>query len=386
VAKSRERKRRKVDVIEHALKRFHEEESKPSRRVEFTTMCRPRAGDRSPRNRRREAAKVRVQVGVSLAQGARPYMEDRYSVVERLLEDEDDAESSPSLLAVYDGHNGAYASEYARRRFKDLLGENEDLIEISRRALHAELTADDVEKIRELLVDAFATVDAEILQRTVILNKRDGSTVLLGLLVGGKLFVANLGDSRGVLAQAEDSAEDSDGEEDEELASTAVRLSVDHKPDLREETERVEEAGGKVIFSGCWRVAHDQIPLRLAISRSLGDHPLKTNLPASCSAPLVSVVPDVRVLDVEAAGEFLVFASDGLWDRLSDDDAAKIVRAKVAEYHWSEQPTSTEDVTKESLQFAANALVEAALLKRSMDNITAMVVSFSELSEESTDA
>jgi len=329
---------------------------------------------------------VRVQVGVSLAQGARPYMEDRYSVVERLLEDEDDAESSPSLLAVYDGHNGAYASEYARRRFKDLLGENEDLIEISRRALHAELTADDVEKIRELLVDAFATVDAEILQRTVILNKRDGSTVLLGLLVGGKLFVANLGDSRGVLAQAEDSAEDSDGEEDEELASTAVRLSVDHKPDLREETERVEEAGGKVIFSGCWRVAHDQIPLRLAISRSLGDHPLKTNLPASCSAPLVSVVPDVRVLDVEAAGEFLVFASDGLWDRLSDDDAAKIVRAKVAEYHWSEQPTSTEDVTKESLQFAANALVEAALLKRSMDNITAMVVSFSELSEESTDA
>ncbi|ETP29827.1 hypothetical protein, variant [Phytophthora nicotianae P10297] len=379
VAKNRERKRRKVDVIENALKRFHEEETKTPRCVEFTTICHPKYRNR---NRKREATKMRVQVGVSLAQGARPYMEDRYSVVERLLDDDEDVDSSPSLLAVYDGHNGAYASEYARRRFRDLLGESEDLMEISRRSQHSELTEDDVEKVRELLVDAFATIDAEILQRTVILNKRDGSTVLLGLLVGGKLFVANLGDSRAVLAQADDSSDD---EEEEEVPS-AVRLSVDHKPDLKEETERVEEAGGKVIFSGCWRVAHDQIPLRLAISRSLGDHPLKTNLPASCSAPLVSVVPDVRVLNVEAAGEYLVFASDGLWDRLSDDDAAKIVRAKVAEFHWSEEPTSSEDVTKEALQFAANALVEAALLKRSMDNITAMVISFSELVDEDTNA
>ncbi|KAG6974930.1 hypothetical protein JG688_00002839 [Phytophthora aleatoria] len=375
VAKSRERKRRKVDVIENALKRFHEEETKTPRCVEFTTICHPKYRNR---NRKREATKMRVQVGVSLAQGARPYMEDRYSVIERLLDDEEDTDSSPSLLAVYDGHNGAYASEYARRRFKDMLGENEDLVEISRRAQHSDLTEGDVDKIRELLVDAFATVDAEILQRTVILNKRDGSTVLLGLLVGGKLLVANLGDSRAVLAQADEASDD----EEEEDVPSAVRLSVDHKPDLTEETERVEDAGGKVIFSGCWRVAHDQIPLRLAISRSLGDHPLKTNMPASCSAPLVSVVPDVRVLNVEAAGEYLVFASDGLWDRLSDDDAAKIVRAKVTEFHWSEEPTSSEDVTKEALQFAANALVEAALLKRSMDNITAMVISFSELSDE----
>ncbi|EEY53201.1 protein phosphatase 2C, putative [Phytophthora infestans T30-4] len=375
ISKNRERKRRKVDVIENALKRFHEDETKAPRCAEFTTICHPKY---RYKNRIREAAKMRVQVGVSLAQGARPYMEDRYSVVERLLEDEEDADWSPSLLAVYDGHNGAYASEYARRRFRDMLGESEDLIEISRRAQHSELTEDDVEKVRELLVDAFATVDAEILQRTVILNKRDGSTVLLGLLVGGKLFVANLGDSRAVLAQADDSSD----EEEEEDVPSAVRLSVDHKPDLKEETECVQDAGGKVIFSGCWRVAHDQIPLRLAISRSLGDHPLKVNLPASCSAPLVSVVPDVRVLNVEAAGEYLVFASDGLWDRLSDDDAAKIVRAKVAEFHWSEEPTSSEDVTKEALQFAANALVEAALLKRSMDNITAMIISFSELSDD----
>ncbi|CAH0514032.1 unnamed protein product [Peronospora belbahrii] len=382
VDKSRERKRRKVDAIENALKRFHEEETKAPRCIEYTTICHPKySNNRKNKNRRQEAAKMRVQIGVSFAQGARQYMEDRYSAVERLFEDEMDIESSPSLLAVYDGHNGAYASEYASRRFKVLLAGNKDLVQISRRARYTELTDDDVSKICSLLADAFATVDAEILQRTVILNKRDGSTVLLGLLVGGKLFIANVGDSRGVLALADNNSEASDNE-DGEVMPSAVRLSVDHKPDLKEEMDRVKKAGGKVIFSGCWRVAHDQIPLRLAISRSLGDHPLKTNLPPSCSAPLVSVVPDVRVLNVEAVGEYLVFASDGLWDRLSDEDAAKIVHAKVAEFCWPEEHTSSEDISKEALQFAANALVEAALLKRSMDNITAMVVSFSELSNE----
>ncbi|RLN82133.1 hypothetical protein BBJ28_00007478 [Nothophytophthora sp. Chile5] len=383
VTKPKERKRRKLDAIENALKRFHGEETKTPRCMEFTALCPPQGSTNRNRNRTRDAAKMRVQVGISLAQGARAYMEDRYSVVERLLEGEEDAETSPSLLAVYDGHNGAYAADYARHRFKELLAENDFLVEASRRAGNTELSADDVEQIQELLVEAFATVDDEILERTIDANKRDGSTVLLGLLVGGKMFVANLGDSRGVLTQLEDDVQadtDSDGE-GEELA-TAVRVSVDHKPDLEEETQRVEDAGGKVIYSGCWRVAHDQIPLRLAISRSLGDHPLKMNLPKSCSAPLVSVVPDIRVLDVRASGEFLVFASDGLWDRLSDDDAAKIVRAKVAEYHWSDVSTPAAGVEKEALQFAANALVEAALLKRSMDNITAMVISFSALPAE----
>ncbi|TDH73191.1 hypothetical protein CCR75_003207 [Bremia lactucae] len=375
VAKGNEYKRRKGDVIENALKRFHQDEANVSRCAEFTSICyvRDKTGDDKSK-----AIKMRVQVGVSFAQGARAYMEDRYSVVERLSDAEEDADLSLSLLAVYDGHNGAYASEYARRRFKELLGENNELRDIGRRAQQSELTEDDVERIRAVLVDAFATVDAETLQRTILLNKRDGSTVLMGLLVGGKLFVANLGDSRGVLAKETNGTSDS---KDEEQVSSVVRLSVDHKPDLKSEMDRVEEAGGKVIFSGCWRVAHDQVPLRLAISRSLGDHPLKSNLPPSCVAPLVSVIPDVRILNVKADGEYLIFASDGLWDRLSDDDAAKIVRAKVAEFHWLKGAPS-QKATKEALHFAANALVETALSKRSMDNITAMVISFSKSFDE----
>lgn len=395
-AKPKDRKRRKVDAVEAALARFRSEErAAQSRCAEFSARFvagaagddagddatdgeSPAASPASPASPAAPAggpARLRLQVGVALAQGARAYMEDRFSLVERLFDQHEDspasagaaqaAGASPSLLAVYDGHNGALAAELARARFKELLAASPAVRAASRRARRAPLTAGDAARVRAALVDAFAAVDAEILERTAALGKRDGSTVLLGLLIGAKLFVANLGDSRAVWSTSAD--------------ARASRVSVDHKPDCAAELERVEEAGGKVIFSGCWRVAHDEIPLRLAISRSLGDHPLKVRLPPSCSAPLVSVEPDVRVVDLARHGDdqFLVFASDGLWDRLSDDDAADLVRDKVAEFQDEED--DMEDGggrKKEALAFAAAALVEDALEKRSMDNITAMVLSW----------
>lgn len=378
-SKSKEKKKEKADVIENAIKKFHADQPEEDRSFEFTSICHSGTNvsssctDRSGSlitsansDKTQDAAsKMRVQVGVAAAQGARAYMEDRFSVVARLFDDLDDPDCSPSLLAVYDGHNGAIAAEYATTRFRELLSADEFLRDVGRRTKQEKLSEDDVSKIQLLMCEAFVVVDDEVLELTMSKNKRDGSTVLLGLLIGGKMFIANLGDSRGVWSKADDEV---------------VRVSVDHKPDLDEETKRVEEAGGKVIFSGCWRVAHDEIPLRLAISRSLGDHPLKTNLPLSCSAPLVSVTPDIQVLDVGGEDEFLVFASDGLWDRLSDEDAAQLVRLKVEEYKEL-SPTASGATTKEALRFAADALVESALQKRSMDNITAMVISWSAMGE-----
>ncbi|TYZ61686.1 hypothetical protein PybrP1_005698 [[Pythium] brassicae (nom. inval.)] len=377
---SKDKKREKADVVDSALKKFYAETQQQggdARCFEFGSVCHSSADAGSSctarpeslveSDRREDAAcRMRVRVGVAAAQGARAYMEDRFSVVARLFEGLDDPACSPSLLAVYDGHNGALAAEFATSRFRELLSADAFLLDVSRRTTQEKLDDADVAKIQALLCEAFAVVDDEVLELTMSKNKRDGSTVLLGLLVGGKLFVANLGDSRGVWAKADDEV---------------VRVSVDHKPDLEDESRRVEDAGGKVIFSGCWRVAHDEIPLRLAISRSLGDHPLKTNLPLSCSAPLVSVTPDIQVLDVGGADEFLVFASDGLWDRLSDDDAAQLVRRKVREFQGAPgssvaSAASGAGATKEALRFAADALVETALQRRSMDNITAMVISW----------
>jgi hypothetical protein len=79
---------------------------------------------------------------------------------------------------------------------------------------------------------------------------------------------------------------------------------VDHKPGHNSEHTRIEECGGAVIWAGTWRVSGV-----LAVSRAFGDRPLKK---------YVISLPDVRHLPIEAGEEFVVLASDGLWDVVSN--------------------------------------------------------------------
>lgn len=110
----------------------------------------------------------------------------------------------------------------------------------------------------------------------------------------------------------------------------AVRLTHDHKPDLPHERARVLAAGGRVEWQGCWRVvAESPLPGRpaagLAVSRSLGDAQFKEPL------PLVSSDPDVSVTLLRPGDTMLILASDGVWDVLSDQDAAEVAVAAALE-------------------------------------------------------
>ena len=71
------------------------------------------------------------------------------------------------------------------------------------------------------------------------------------------MWVANVGDSRGVFANN---------------SGLAVPMSYDHKPCQLKEKKRIQEAGGFVAMNGVWRVMGV-----LATSRALGDYPLKVD-------------------------------------------------------------------------------------------------------------
>ena len=106
----------------------------------------------------------------------------------------------------------------------------------------------------------------------------DGTTVLCALLRGTTLDVANCGDTRAVLGRkpAAPHARFSglSGRSMRERELEAHRLSVDHKPDLPKEAERVRASGGFVrSINGCWRVTGPPgTSTMLAISRAFGDH------------------------------------------------------------------------------------------------------------------
>lgn len=67
-----------------------------------------------------------------------------------------------------------------------------------------------------------------------------------------------------------------------DIAIAAIPLSIDHKPDRVDERQRIEEAGGFIIWAGTWRVGGV-----LAVSRAFGDKFLK---------PYVVAEPEIQVI------------------------------------------------------------------------------------------
>jgi protein phosphatase 2C len=86
------------------------------------------------------------------------------------------------------------------------------------------------------------------------------------------------------------------------------------QPDRPDELERIQAAGGRVIYWDGARVFG-----MLAMSRAIGDGYLK---------PFVISDPEVRVVERnDGEDEFLILASDGLWDVVSNVVACNVVRA-----------------------------------------------------------
>eukprot|EP00753_Platysulcus_tardus_P019689 PLAT7433.1.p1 GENE.PLAT7433.1~~PLAT7433.1.p1 ORF type:complete len:288 (+),score=65.29 PLAT7433.1:32-865(+) len=238
--------------------------------------------------------------GVDWTRGRRRAMEDCHFVGGAMLED-----GTGSLFVVFDGHGGYRCAELAKRRFASTLKETPDF------------------PAPESFVAAISALDKEVCKTAEEKGWEDGSTITALFVAGDCVTVAHLGDSRAVLVTA-------DG---------ARALTVDHKPTVEEEEARVVSAGGVVL--------RGRVNGILAVSRALGDRRLK---------PAVSATADVLSWKRSEGEVAVIVASDGLWDVLSNEEAAAIVR----------------DCSDASA--AAVALVEEAKQRFTADNTTAIVV------------
>lgn len=114
------------------------------------------------------------------------------------------------------------------------------------------------------------------------------------------------------------------------------------------ERRRIKKAGGFISFNGVWRVAGI-----LATSRALGDYPLKER-------NLVIADPDILTFDIdELQPQFMILATDGLWDAFTNEEAVSYIKERLDEPH-----------------FGAKSIVLQAYYRGSLDNITVMVVNF----------
>ena len=99
-------------------------------------------------------------------------------------------------------------------------------------------------------------------------------------------------------------------------------------------------------------------PMLLSVTRALGDLAFKS------PRRLVSCVPHVHTRVLDERDRFLVLASDGLWDVLSDVEAVQLASDALQLAHPGTLPA----------QHAADVLMSRARKLGTSDNTTVLVI------------
>ncbi|XP_062197935.1 probable protein phosphatase 2C 75 [Phragmites australis] len=196
--------------------------------------------------------------------------------------------------------------------------------------------------MKESFRKAFRIMDKELRLHRNIDSICSGTTAVTLIKQGQDLIVGNLGDSRAVL-----------GTRGQNGRLVAHQLTVDLKPDHPREARRIKRCNGRVF-------AHQDEPdvarlwlpncnsPGLAMARAFGDFCLK-------DFGLISV-PEVTYRQITEKDEFIVLATDGVWDVMSNQEVVEIVAScsdrslaarSVVEYanqNWRfKYPTSKTD-------------------------------------------
>jgi serine/threonine protein phosphatase PrpC len=154
-----------------------------------------------------------------------------------------------------------------------------------------------------------------------------------------QIDVAHVGDSRCVLYRRNQ--------------GKAEQITRDHKPDNPQEHERVKKAGG-LIMDG-------RVDGKLAVTRSIGDWPMKNNPEVLPERQKVIPVPDIEQRFAQE-GDFLLIACDGIFEKLETDKVMEILRESLDE--------------KMDPCAALVKLLDASQMAGSTDNMTAILLVF----------
>ncbi len=350
-----------------------------------------------------------LHFGTADMPGMRGYMEDAMSFQEWTLE-EGSCKGPVALFCVCDGHgDSGKVSDFVASNVKEVLSnciadyeqENKDdknLILSSQEYWSA------VWEMTSLQLD-------RKLQEARL--KEGGSTGVFALVTGQEIVVANVGDSRCILASSKPPPEDTKGDNEskkdgvdaaekeacaeteappalvaeEEFSSSndqkesaviVTALSEDHKPNLPEEIARVKMAGYDVESiviqeeDGTETVIHKVVKdakEQLAVSRAFGDFDYKANNQLSELEQAVIPLADVTIHTRKPNRDlYLVLACDGIWDVMKNEEVIELVQKQVE--------IRSKVAPEFLLPDVADGLLNECLDKDSRDNLSAIVVSF----------
>eukprot|EP00540_Astrosyne_radiata_P020812 CAMPEP_0116860300 /NCGR_PEP_ID=MMETSP0418-20121206/22330_1 /TAXON_ID=1158023 /ORGANISM="Astrosyne radiata, Strain 13vi08-1A" /LENGTH=339 /DNA_ID=CAMNT_0004494675 /DNA_START=3 /DNA_END=1022 /DNA_ORIENTATION=- len=276
----------------------------------------------------------------------------------RSMEDEYCYGFGGRVAAVFDGHGGGHVSMYLRRFLLPRLKEQ------FRRKQWEEQDDDndaDVDSPKQNVTLAshvsavrlaLENLETEVLKMEAL--NYQGSTATLVTIHESEdghktLVTANLGDSRATLCRH----------------GKAIDLTRDHKPSDEREKARIMALGGRIEWDHYAKVHRIR---NLSLSRAIGDRFAK---------PFVSGDAEIQHYPVLEGDEFVILASDGLWDVMTSQEAVDLIRdrlesspAKKAGLSEEERARADYTTRKQMSRYVAYE----ALDRGSGDNICVMIV------------
>ena len=176
--------------------------------------------------------------------------------------------------------------------------------------IYNKLSSNNFSTIKDLFINA-----DNFLRDQKIESRNSGTTLILVIHIGEHIICANAGDSRAILIYDKNKNND----------YKIFPLSIDSKPELKEEKERIKKMGGIVEKIkdkngkeiGPYRVWNKKKEYPgLAMSRALGDFNGKN----------IGIIPDPKIIETnfEINIKYIVICSDGVWEFLKNEDILKL--------------------------------------------------------------
>lgn len=253
---------------------------------------------------------------------------------------------------IYDGHGGDIFGVLAQRHLATYIFADENF-EI---------------KPQDAIKNAFNSFN-----ETYKEIKEGGTTATVLIFTKKSFMIANVGDSHAICS----------------IAGKAHLLTENHHPSEQKERERIEELEkiNNEYHKATWTRNYPNNPARsyikdwknneasirkkyitsvtrmqygLILSRTLGDF---------VEHPYVIAEPFVQEIELSTNHEFIIMASDGLWDGISYQAAVDFVSEKIKEI---KKDCST--ITSQEAEKIAQELIKTTLAVHDTDNATATII------------
>ncbi|KAK4871806.1 hypothetical protein RN001_015930 [Aquatica leii] len=278
-----------------------------------------------------------------------------------------------TYYGIFDGHAGVGAALCAANQLHHIL--HEKLVD-AHNDIWLEFIGEHQIKSRDLLIvgaleAAFQEMDQLIAEDRNKYQAAGGCTALVALIILGRLYVANAGDSRAVICNGEE-FQPLSVDFTPENERDRIRRLAEEQPSLlgklftfREYIKKPnsEDLGKPIMYRDAhmrgWAYKTLQsddlkVPVitghgkrsrvmgTIGVTRGFGDHDLLAVYQKIPIKPFLSPHPEVQVhrLDKTQQNEVLVMGTDGLWDVVNGKKAAEVVSKALSIFSEKERYVS----------------------------------------------